>query len=95
MKYLIFIILGLSACLYIAVNGYINRGVVIQEQEARIEVLMSDIKRRDNNDIVKQERKEATQEAIKKDKSGFDWNYNISSSSVIKLLQKQCQSCGG
>lgn len=94
MKYLILIILGLSACLYIAVNGYINRGVVIEEQEAKIEVLMSDIQRRDKNDVVKQERKEATQKAIKKDKSGFDWNYNIGDSSVIKLLQKQCESCG-
>lgn len=95
MKYMILLILGLSVCLYIAVNGYINRGIVIQEQEAKIEVLMNDIQRRDNNDVVKQERKEATQKAIKTDKSGFDWNYNISDSSVIRLLQKQCQSCGG
>lgn len=95
MRYMILLILGLSVCLYIAVNGYINRGIVIQEQEAKIEVLMNDIQRRDNNDVVKQERKEATQKAIKTDKSGFDWNYNISDSSVVKLLQKQCQSCGG
>lgn len=95
MRYMILVILGLSICLYIAVNGYINRGIVIQEQEAQIEVLRSDIKRRDDNDNIKQERKEAIKEAIKKDKSGFDWNYSIGDSNVIKLLQKQCQSCSG
>jgi hypothetical protein len=95
MKYLVITILVLATCLYIAVNGYINRGIIIAKQEAQIEVLRDDIQRRDNNDVVKQERKEEVKKVIKEDKTGFDWDYNISNSPVIKLLQKQCQSCGG
>lgn len=47
-----------------------------------------------NNDVVALSRtKKKLEASAKKDTSGFDWDFNISNSPVIKQLQEQCVSC--
>lgn len=93
MKY----ILGLAVLMAIWCY-YLNYRVdTLKEQNARLEseknALLSDIQRRDKNDLEKSNRQKQANELAKSDKSGFDWSYDISGNPLVLQLRKDCKSC--
>ena len=55
--------------------------------------LTMELKRRNENVLALSERNKELEQAAAIDKTGFDWSYNISNSTVIERLRKQCKSC--
>ena len=93
MKY----ILGLAVIMAIWCY-YLNYRIdVLKEKNNALEseknALLSDIQRRDENDLEKSERQKQSKELVEKDKSGFSWSYDISGSPLVLQLRKDCKSC--
>lgn len=93
MKY----ILGLAVIMAIWCY-YLNYRIdVLKEKNNALEseknALLSDIQRRDKNDLEKSERQKQSKELVEKDKSGFNWSYDISGSPLVLQLRKDCKSC--
>lgn len=55
--------------------------------------LVDDIKRRDKNDVEKSKSRKENEKLAETDKQNFDWHRDISNSSVIVKLRKECRSC--
>lgn len=93
MKYVVgmCVILGVLVVLSAWRINYLSKKNTALETEKN--GLTMELKRRNENVLALSERNKELEQAVGIDKTGFDWSYNISDSSVIEQLRKQCKSC--
>lgn len=62
------------------------------EKESNQQLTLT-LEKRNNDVVALSKRNKELEASAKKDTSGFDWNFDISDSPVVKQLQEQCVSC--
>lgn len=67
----------------------------IKRLNAQIVNIKAEAERLKENEVQICNSRTETAEAVKKDKSGFNWNFNYYSADPIVRLRQKCRSCTG
>ena len=92
-KYLLIACAVLGAVCAFLYNGYDNRGKEIARLETANNALQINSERLVKNENEYRIQIKTLKEEIAKDKSGFDWGYNLANNPVRLLVSKECLSC--
>lgn len=70
------------------------RGDYAVKRNAALVSENKELKRQEENRYKIEEVKKKIAYAVRDDKSGFDWHFNISDSLPLRRLRNSCHSCG-
>lgn len=93
MKILSIVICILSLYAYFLTKEVIERGKNIDTLEREKKELINDRERLVKNEVAVRKQNALLEEEIKKDKSGFDWHYNLTDNPVRLWVSEECLSC--